>query len=223
MNNHSRGSSAPDADGPTPGPDHPGPEHRDKVRDFTASPQPPEVTSAMRTYAHAHPGQQLYVVDPEFDPDGEVPGWGVRGFYPITTDGTVEQNGWVGNPQYRPGPLTRGWTRPHNPVDRALQLVAAGHQPDTTLLAALADAELLVPTAAGQPDQIPVLADDTGHDTVAIFTAAEHLDPATPRLTVRLDTLRPLLPTVTVVINPGRTPSLRIPGPILTATPDTTK
>ena len=181
----------------------------------------------MQAYAHDHPGQQLYVVDPEFHPDGAVPGWGIRGFYPITTNGTVDQDGWVGNPQYRPGPLTRGWPRPHNPVDRALQLVAAGHQPDTTLLAALAGAELFVPTAAGQLDQIPVLADDTGRDTVAIFTAAEHLDPDTPRLTIRLDTLLPLLPTVTVVINPGRTPSLRIPGPILatatTATHNTTE
>ena len=122
----------------------------------------------------------MYVIDPEFDPDGQVPGWGVRGYYPVRPDGTIDQVSWVANPQYRPGPLTLEFPRPRNRLERALQLASAGHRPDEILLSALASAQVITPTSPEHPDQIPILAGKDGQDTVAMFTTAEHLAADTP-------------------------------------------
>jgi hypothetical protein len=165
-------------------------------------------------FARCNRGLQAFVVDPEFDPDGRVPGWGVRGFYPVTADGDLETDGWTANPHYRPGPLTRGWPRPRNRLDRALQLTAAGHQPEALLLAALAAEPVVVATVAGYPDQVPVI-DDHGRDTINLFTAEDHLHPDAPRVTTTASRLVPLLSRVTVRINPGLVPSVRLLGTTL--------
>lgn len=175
------------------------------------APPPPPPTPELIAFARTHPGQQAYVIDPEFDPHDAVPGWAVRGYYPVTTDGTLDQQGWVGNPHYRPGPLERGFPRPRNRVERALQLTAAGHRPDSTLLTELATAHVVIPTTDQQPGQIPVLNQD-GHDTIAMFTDPHHIHPDTPSVTVAVADLAPLLPTVTVRLNPGLLPSFTIRG-----------
>jgi hypothetical protein len=174
------------------------------------------VTPELEAFARANPGQQAYVIDPEFDPDGGVPGWAIRGYYPVTASGALDQHGWVANPHYRPGPLTRGFPRPHNRVERALQLAAAGHQPDSALLAELADAQVVIPTVDEHPTQVPVLT-ETGQDTIVMFTDPAHLDTRTPRLTVAVRDLLPLLSTVSVLLNPGCVPSVRVAGASLAA------
>lgn len=176
---------------------------------------PAPVTEQMLQHARANAGGQVYVIDPEFDPDGEVPGWAIRGYYPVDSNGTLDTSSWVANPDYRPGPLTRGWARPRNRVERALQLAAAGYQPDALLLAALAQAEVTVLTTGQSGDQIPVLAGEGGQDTVAVFTSSEHVSTATPHRSVAVADLLPLLPTVIVAVNPGRVPSARLNGAAL--------
>lgn len=175
------------------------------------------VTPEMVAHARANPDQPLYVIDPEMDPDGEVPGWAIRGYYTVSQAGEVDQDGWTPNPNYRPGPTTLGFPRPRNQVERALQLVVAGYQPNAILLAALARAHVVIPTALEHPAEVPVIADHDGHNTVVIFTAEEYLSGETPQLTLPVKNLRPLLSTVTIVLNPGRVPSARIPGAALAA------
>jgi hypothetical protein len=182
----------------------------------------PPVTPQLLAQAQASPGQQIYVVDPEFDPAGEVPGWGIRGFFPVSAEGALLQQDWVPNPHYRPGPLTLGFPQPRSWLERALQLAAAGHQSEHDLLAALVASEVVIPTAADHPDQVPVVADKQGRDTVALFTRAELLPADVPHLEVAIAVLAPLLPTVTVVINPGQRPSAEIPGTDLAAALATT-
>lgn len=178
---------------------------------------PAPVTARMLELARLNAGGQVYVIDPEFDPDGDVPGWAVRGYYPVAETGVLDTAGWVSNPDYRPGPLTLGWPRPGNRVERALQLAAAGYQPDTLLLAALAQADVVIPTTAEHPEHVPVAADHEGRSTVTLFTTEGDLDGDTPRVTVPVTALLPLLPQVTVVLNPGRVPSARVSGAALTA------
>lgn len=201
---------------------------------------PAPITEAMRAHARAHPNEELYVIDPEIDPDGDVPGWAIRGYYPVNAAGDIDAPGWTANPNYRPGPLTLDFPRPTNRVDRALQLVATGYQPLSLLLAALATAQVVIPTTPEEPDAIPVLdehdmpgpgdhpaadhgadqhgvGDGAGQGVVAVFTAPRYLHPDTPRQVVAVRDLLPLLPTVTVLVNPGLRPSLRLPGADLAA------
>jgi hypothetical protein len=178
---------------------------------------PPPVTPELEAFARTNPGHQAYVIDPEYDPNGGVPGWAIRGYYPVTASGTIDRQGWVANPQYRPGPITRGFPRPRNRVERALQLAAAGHQPDSVLLTELAAAQVVIPTSDEHPTQVPVLTED-GQDTIVMFTAAEDIDARTPRVAVAVKDLLPLLSTVSVlVINPGSVPSARLTGASLAA------
>lgn len=186
----------------------------------------PPVTPQLLAQAQASPGQQIYVVDPEFDPAGEVPGWGIRGFFPVSENGTLLQQDWVPNPHYRPGPLTLEFPQPRTWLERALQLAASGHQPDRHLLDVLVTSEVVIPTAAGHPDQVPVTADKQGRDTLTVFTRADLLPAGVPHLQVPVAVLAPLLPTVTVVINPGLRPAAELPGAdvaaALAATPTST-
>lgn len=172
----------------------------------------PPVTPQLVAHAQASPGQQIYVVDPEFDPAGEVPGWGIRGFFPVSENGTLLEQGWVPNPHYRPGPLTLEFPQPRTWLERALQLAAAGHQPACHLVAVLAPSDVVVPTAADHPDQVPVTVDKQGRDILTVFTRADLLPAGVPHLQVPVAVLAPLLPTVTVVINPGLRPAAELPG-----------
>lgn len=172
----------------------------------------PPVTPQLLAQAHASPGRQIYVVDPEFDPAGEVPGWGIRGFFPVSENGTLLEREWVPNPYYRPGPLTLEFPQPRTWLERALQLAAAGHQPDRHLLAVLVASEVVIPTAAEYPDQVPVTGDRQGRDILTVFTRADLLPAGVPHRQVPVAVLAPLLPTVTVVINPGLRPAAELPG-----------
>jgi hypothetical protein len=175
----------------------------------------PPVTARLREQARAAPGQNIFVIDPEFDPDGPVPGWAVRGYYPSSTAGVPVGDGWVPNPRYRPGPLTRGWPQPRNHVERALQLVAAGYRPMSVLLAALTAAQVVIPTTPQQPDGIPVVVGEDGADLLTVFSIPDYLPVELPRVVVRVADLLPLLSRVAVVINAGQVPSVRVAGTAL--------
>jgi hypothetical protein len=172
----------------------------------------PEITPQLEATARAHPGGQVTVVDPEFDPRGGVPGWGIRGYFPVSDGGVVDAQGWVANPGYRPGPLTLGFPLPRNWLERHLQLAAAGHEPPTALVTALVAADVVIPTPAEHPDHIPVVIDDEGRSTVVLFTRAELVPAGTPVVRVPVAVLAPIVAGVTITINPGSLPSAEIPG-----------
>ncbi|HEX7660533.1 MAG TPA: type VII secretion system-associated protein [Pseudonocardiaceae bacterium] len=165
--------------------------------------------------ARANPGKYVYFVDPEFNPDGAVPGWGIRGGYPVSDRGVLNVEGWVPNPNYRPSPQTLGWACPRTPVERALQLVAAHYQPKNVLLDALAQAKVAIATTPESPDSVPVMDDGTGRPTIYMFTDEQCLHPDTPRVTVAVAELLPMLESVRVAINPGQVPSVRFKGTVL--------
>lgn len=176
----------------------------------------PPITAGLLDSARANPGQQVYVVDPEFDPNGGVPGWGIRGYFPVSEEGQVQAHGWVPNPGYRPGPLTLGFPQPRNWLERHLQLAAAGYEPGSALVAALVAAEVVIPTPAGYPDQIPVLTNDAGQSIVVLYTRAELVPAGSPYVTVPATILGPIVADTMITINPGSRPSAQLPGDDLT-------
>lgn len=177
----------------------------------------PEITPQLEATARAHPGEQVFVVDPEFDPQGGVPGWGIRGYFPVSDTGVVDAMGWVANPGYRPGPLALGFPQPRNWLERHLQLAAAGYEPPTALVAALVAAEVIIPTPMDHPDHIPVLTDDRGRSIVVLFTRADLVPAGSPVLRVPATVLGPVVAGTTIRINPGSPPSAEIPGDDLLA------
>ncbi|GAB3286776.1 type VII secretion system-associated protein [Parasphingorhabdus pacifica] len=134
----------------------------------------PEITDAMREQARSRPGARVYVMDPEFDANGEVPPWGIRGAFPADpTTGELAHAQWIPNPNYRPGPKLRGWPEPTNAIERALELAASGYSRADGLLRALAaaDAHLSVITDMQNPNQIPVVADQDGRPVLHAYTS----------------------------------------------------
>jgi hypothetical protein len=176
--------------------------------DVTAA---PEITAELRELGRGRPGGQIWHIDPEFDPDGAVPGWGIRGEFAVGADGELDGSSWTPNPAYRPGPQALGFPPPGNRLERALQLVAARYRLDSELLDALAAAEVAAPTSAGHPDSVPVV-DEAGRPTVVLFTAAGLVPPGTPHLLLGVRSLLPMLPTVSIRLNPGHRPSARVSG-----------
>jgi hypothetical protein len=172
----------------------------------------PEITPQLEATARAHPGEQVFVVDPEFDPRGGVPGWGIRGYFPVSNGGVVDAHGWVANPRYRPGPLALGFPQPCNWLERHLQLAAAGYEPPTALVTALVSAEVVIPTPAEHPDHIPVLTNDDGRSTLVLFTRAELVPAGSPVVRVPASVLGPIVAGITITINPGSPPSAQVPG-----------
>jgi hypothetical protein len=172
----------------------------------------PPLTPDLLAAARANPGQEISVIDPAFHPDARVPGWGIRGYFPVSDRGDVQVQGWVPNPGYRPGPRTLGFPQPRNRVERQLQLAAAGYEPTTALIRALAEAEVTIPVTAEHPDQIPVLTDDEGQRVVVVFTRADLVSASTLCLTVPTTVLGPIVASTIIRINPGLQPSAELPG-----------
>jgi hypothetical protein len=170
----------------------------------------PEITAEMRQTALAMPGQWMYAIDPEFDPDGAVPPWGIKGCFAVGPDGRIDESGWMANPNYLPGPQTLGFPMPRTRLDRVLQLVSARHRPPEELLHALADAEVVVPESPAFPG-IPIVESSYG-PTLYMFADHHHLHPNTPRIQVPVMTLLPMLAGVTVRLNPGMMPAATLRG-----------
>lgn len=134
---------------------------------------PPAITAEMVTEARGKPGQWLYVVDPEFDAGGEVPGWGVRGGYRVDERGQIRE--FMANPNFRPGPRTLNYPMPENRLERAMELLATGYATDEALRAALPEAELIVPEHPSQPRRLHVLPQPDGSNLLPAFTSRRWL------------------------------------------------
>ncbi len=103
----------------------------------------PPITADMRESALSNPNSWLYVIDPAFDPQSEVPPWGIVGSYPVNSVGAVESR-FAPNETYRPSPRALGWPEPTTALERTIQLAKAGHRAAHDLPAAVLEATLLV-------------------------------------------------------------------------------
>ncbi|GAB3547996.1 hypothetical protein J2S53_002338 [Actinopolyspora lacussalsi] len=174
----------------------------------------PAVTEGMRQQALANPGKRVYVVDPEFDANGSVPGWGVRGAFPVSESGDILTNDYIANPKYFPGPKVRGFPEPRNAVERALELAASGYGPEEGLVAELVGSgvELLFSVDPGDPGRIPVVADQSGTRLVYACTSEERNTSGGRVVSIPVAAIRDMLSEVYLVLNAGSVPSVSLPG-----------
>ncbi|MDX3127087.1 type VII secretion system-associated protein [Streptomyces scabiei] len=103
----------------------------------------PPVTDEMRAQAAAQPDGWVYAIDAYFDPNGEVPPYGVVGAWKVDSRGRLTGE-FTHNPNYRPSPRTLGMAEPTDDVDAAIQLAAAGYGSEADLKRALLDAVVWV-------------------------------------------------------------------------------
>ncbi|MFF5715262.1 type VII secretion system-associated protein [Streptomyces sp. NPDC012756] len=186
----------------------------------------PPVTEEMRAAARRMPGGHLYAVDPAFDPQGEVPGHGIRGAFRIDADGEI--TGYMANGLYRPTPVALRFPPPTDAVDEAAQLAGTGYGPQEAVVQALESATVAV---AG-----PVPSRKTFRRKpreTAVFTAPSHVPDgvATTRMS-GAELLSALPPQTVIHINPGTPVAYRLdrsdrPGeataaPVPTGTPSPT-
>ncbi|MGI5286251.1 type VII secretion system-associated protein [Nonomuraea polychroma] len=168
------------------------------------TPPPPPVTDELRRQARLRPGSWMYAIDPFFDPDGEVPPYGIVGAWRVDERGEITGE-FRHNPGYRPSPVALGHPEPTDPLDRAVQLASTGYATGHELVPLLLEAEVIV--AAGPGGGVPVF--DTGEGRAAFaYTAQAHLPAALPdgatgwqRLRGR-DLVALLPPDVGVAVNP---------------------
>ncbi|MEU5845154.1 type VII secretion system-associated protein [Saccharopolyspora shandongensis] len=163
----------------------------------------------MRAQARQQPGSKIIVIDPEFDQGQQVPGWGIRGGYPVTANGDIDSDGWHPNPNYRPGPRTLGWPLPDNAVERALELVAAGYAPPRVLHSALASAELHALT--DEAGAVIVLGGQNDEPLLACYTSTNRTPDTVRTTALPVQFIAQQAANLdAIVLNPDRTPSLAI-------------
>ncbi|QYX78524.1 type VII secretion system-associated protein [Streptomyces akebiae] len=101
------------------------------------------MTDEIRAQAAAQPDGWVYAIDSYFDPNGEVPPYGVVGAWKVDSQGRLTGE-FKKNPNYRPSPRTLGMAEPTDPVDAAIQLAAVGYGSEADLRRALLDAVVYV-------------------------------------------------------------------------------
>ena len=140
---------------------------------------PPEITPEMRASARANPNTWLYVIDPAFDEDADIPPWGVVGAYPVNARGEIAAM-FRRNTEYRPSPAVRRMPAPVSELEQVLGLVRSGHQDQATLPAAVLRAELLL--YAASPEDRSVTGFPARHGTVMVpvCTSVAHVPAAWP-------------------------------------------
>ncbi|MGQ0840379.1 type VII secretion system-associated protein [Actinokineospora sp.] len=162
----------------------------------------PEITLDMRAGARANPNSWLYVIDPAFGPDDDVPEWGVVGAFPVDERGEIGP-AFRPNDEYRPSPKALRMPVPTNPVEQVMQLIHTRHRDQADLLPALLDATLLV--YAGSPGDRGVTGFPNRAGTVMVpaCTSAAHVPASWPGWReVRGRDLAALLYGHPLVVNP---------------------
>ncbi|MET0135784.1 MAG: type VII secretion system-associated protein [Kibdelosporangium sp.] len=179
-------------------------------------PQPPDITPEMRASAKTNPNTWLYVIDPMFESQVDVPPWGVVGAYPVDATGEIE-DAFQPNDRYRPSPQALKMPTPATTLDELLQLIRTGHRPPDELPPALRTSTLLLYAAA--PDQYDVMGfpDPQGHVYVPVCTAEEHVPAEWPGWRqVHGADLGPLLEGYPLLVNPVGPISAIVPAGHLT-------
>ncbi|MFH8467194.1 type VII secretion system-associated protein [Streptomyces sp. NPDC017991] len=133
-----------------------------------AVPPPPEHIAQAALLAGDH---WFALVDPAWTQAWPPPEWTVVGEWRSDASGEIVE--WRHNPSYVRSPAARGWARPTDPIDAAVQRAAAGYgrEDEVPDLLAPADVAVLVgpdgrPVTAVAPDGTPVM---------LVFTSQAHL------------------------------------------------
>ena len=172
----------------------------------------PPITAAQREAARQRPETWLYVIDPAFDPDGEVPPNGIVGAWWVDASGEIGGE-FKPNPNYRPSELAQALATATDPLEERILLAAHRRISDADLMAALLDAELILFARADGGDGLYSAAVDEGRRLLQAFTSEQRLPPGWDRwqrLTGRQ--LAPALAGHDLQLNPGGPASVRLPG-----------
>ncbi|MGW5052650.1 ADP-ribosylglycohydrolase family protein [Actinokineospora sp. NPDC004072] len=116
-------------------------------------------------------------VDPDYAESGlghlGVPRAVVRGWRQVDAEG--RQVGYRPNPDYRVGPLQRGFPAPENPLDALVLFAQQGWVDRARFLAGLTESEVFVEASA--PHQLDLRQFDHENKRLRVFTATRHLPP----------------------------------------------
>lgn len=134
----------------------------------------PEITLDMRAGARANPNSWLYVIDPAFGHDEDVPPWGVVGAYPVDERGEIGEK-FRPNADYRPSPAALRMPVPSNPLEKMLQLIKTRHRGQRDLLPAVLDATLLLYSASAEDQGVTGFPNHDGRVMVPACTSAAHV------------------------------------------------
>jgi SseB protein N-terminal domain len=172
----------------------------------------PPVTAAQREAARQRPESWLYVIDPTFDPDGDVPPHGVVGAWWVDAAGEIAGD-FRHNADYRPSELALGLAGAADPLEERMRLAAHSHASDADLVAALLDAELILFARADGGDGLYSVPGEDGRRLLQAFTSERRLPPGWQRWQ-RLSgrQLAPALAGHDLELNPGGPVSVRLPG-----------
>jgi hypothetical protein len=173
---------------------------------------PPEITPRMRANARANPNTWLYVIDPAFDADADIPPHGVVGAYPVDERGEIRA-GFRPNTAYRPSPTALRMPEPASDLERILQLIRTGHTDEAALPAAVLRAPLLLYASSPRDGSITGFPDRRGTVMVPACTSVACVPSVWPgwrEITGR--ELVPLLRDHPLVINPAGPISALIPA-----------
>lgn len=153
----------------------------------------PPVTDELRAAARRMAGGYLYAIDPAFDPQGEVPGYGIQGAFTVGADGEI--TGYQANEHYRPSPIALNFPVPTDPLDEAAQLALTGYGPESAVERALRS----IPVAVAESPPFATAAPEP-----QVFSSANHLpDGITTTRVSGADLLKSLPVGATIHINPA--------------------
>nr|WP_052478061.1 type VII secretion system-associated protein [Kibdelosporangium sp. MJ126-NF4]CEL15724.1 putative ADP-ribosylglycohydrolase [Kibdelosporangium sp. MJ126-NF4]CTQ93649.1 putative ADP-ribosylglycohydrolase [Kibdelosporangium sp. MJ126-NF4] len=139
----------------------------------------PDITPEMRASAKSNPNTWLYVIDPLFEAEADVPPWGVVGAYPVDATGEIEDN-FQPNDRYRPSPQALRMPAPESAVDELLQLIRTGHRDPADLPPLLRESTLLLYARSSEDHDLFGFPDPDGRVFVPVCTVQEHVPAAWP-------------------------------------------
>lgn len=179
----------------------------------------PPITDALRQSARHQTGGYVYVVDPAYNQDGEVPPYAIEGAYPVDGNGEVIPD-FVHNQNYKPSPTRLGLKPPSNQLEDVLQRVTTGHAPEDMLNDTLVRSSVYLMIDPEHPGQLFVAPTGGGARKLQAFTSEDvrptewkHWD------LIPVKSLLPVLDGVSLQINPGDQASVLIPPGALRKSP----
>lgn len=177
----------------------------------------PRITARMRASATANPNSWLYVIDPAFDADADIPPWGVVGAYRVDRGGEIDST-FRRNTEYRPSPAALRMPAPATELEALLQLVKAGHRDEAGLPAAVLRARLLLYADGPGDRSVTAFPDRDGRVLVPVCTSVAHVPRAWPGWREVLGSeLAPLLGGHPLVVNPTGPITALLPAAALTS------
>jgi hypothetical protein len=169
----------------------------------------PPITQKLTEQARLNPGGWVYAIDPEYDPRGQVPPYGVVGAWKVDDFGQLAE--FLENPSYRPSAAALEWREPATQLEQVLQLVATGRLPDAKLVELFLTERVWI--YGGHEGSVYVAPSESGGRVIGAFTD-EGLIPAgeqtSPEQLVGRQLVEMLPDDVSIVVNPGHVPCARL-------------